>query len=154
MCKLAIEHPLDEPGSRKIQILDYLDIATTIIFSVEAALKIISYGFVANGMKSYLRNLWNTMDFGIVIVSIVSLSVRSQSLKSLKVFRLLKVLRPLRMIARNEGLKIALQALIMAVPNIASVTVISLLFFLIFGIIGVNYFKGKFYYCFTGAINS
>ena len=35
----------------------------------------------------------------------------------------------------------------MATPNIANVTIISLLFFLIFGIIGVNYFKGTFYEC-------
>ena len=37
----------------------------------------------------------------------------------------------------------------MATPNIANVTIISLLFFLIFGIIGVNYFKGTYYDCYT-----
>jgi len=37
----------------------------------------------------------------------------------------------------------------MAIPNIVNVIVISLLFFIIFGIIGVNYFKGAFYTCFT-----
>jgi len=35
----------------------------------------------------------------------------------------------------------------MAIPNIFNVIIISLLFFLIFGIIGVNYFKGAFFYC-------
>ena len=37
----------------------------------------------------------------------------------------------------------------MAIPNIVNVIVISLLFFIIFGIIGVNYFKGAFYSCYT-----
>lgn len=35
----------------------------------------------------------------------------------------------------------------MAVPNIGNVTIISALFFLIFGIMAVNYFKGKYNMC-------
>jgi hypothetical protein len=35
----------------------------------------------------------------------------------------------------------------MAVPNIFNVIIVSALFFVIFGIIGVNYFKGQFYNC-------
>jgi hypothetical protein len=37
--------------------------------------------------------------------------------------------------------------LINAIPGIFNVLVISLLFFLLFGIFGVNYFKGQFYFC-------
>ena len=37
----------------------------------------------------------------------------------------------------------------MAIPNIANVLIISLLFFLIFAIICVNFFKGKFSYCYN-----
>lgn len=35
----------------------------------------------------------------------------------------------------------------MAIPNIVNVIMIAALFFLIFGIIGVNFFKGLYYYC-------
>jgi hypothetical protein len=63
-----------------------------------------------------------------------------------------RVLRPLRVINRNEGLKIAVKALMMAIPNIANVTIIMLLFFLIFGIIGISYFKGKYFYCNTDSL--
>ena len=35
----------------------------------------------------------------------------------------------------------------MAIPNIFNVILISFLFFLIFGIIGINYFKGVYFYC-------
>jgi len=38
----------------------------------------------------------------------------------------------------------------MAVPNIINVIIVSLLFYIIFGIIGVNYFKGTFYSCSFG----
>ena len=40
-----------------------------------------------------------------------------------------------------------MRALMRAIPNILNITVIMLLFFLIFGVIGVSYFKGKLYYC-------
>lgn len=35
----------------------------------------------------------------------------------------------------------------MSIPDIFNVLIISLLFFLVFGIFSVNYFKGAFYYC-------
>ena len=35
----------------------------------------------------------------------------------------------------------------MSVPDIVNVFIISLLFFLVFGIFSVNYFKGAFHYC-------
>lgn len=44
-------------------------------------------------------------------------------------------------------MKLAVQTLIMAIPKIINVIIISLLVFLIFGILGVNYFKGSFYSC-------
>lgn len=59
----------------------------------------------------------------------------------------MKVFRPLRFIARNQGLKIAVFSLIHAIPSVFSIVIISGLFFLIFGIIAVSYFKGRFYYC-------
>ena len=51
------------------------------------------------------------------------------------------------MISRNEGLKIAVLSLINAGPGIINVMVISVMFFLLFGILGVTYFKGEFFHC-------
>ena len=51
------------------------------------------------------------------------------------------------MIQRNEGLRIALHALFMAIPNVLYVLVVAGLFFAIFGMTGVNMFKGQFYRC-------
>jgi hypothetical protein len=42
---------------------------------------------------------------------------------------------------------VAVRALFYAIPNILNITIIMLLFFLIFGVISVSYFKGKFYHC-------
>lgn len=43
-------------------------------------------------------------------------------------------------------------ALVHAIPNIINVFMIAMLFFVIFAIIGVNFFKGLFYYCETSQI--
>ena len=48
---------------------------------------------------------------------------------------------------RNEGLKVAVRALFFAIPNVINITLIMLLFFLVFAVILVSFFKGKMYYC-------
>jgi Ion transport protein len=143
---LAFENPLNDPNSNLVKNLVLTDIVFSSIFAFEAFAKIVANGFIFCGKDSYLRNGWNFIDFIIVVLSIVSLAIRGK-LKIFKVFRLLKVIRPIRVISRNKGLKIGIQALFMAVPNIFNVIIVSMLFFVIFGIIGVNYFKGQFYSC-------
>ena len=145
--QLAIENPLNNPKSALVKILYTVDIILTVIFFIEAAMKIIALGFVFNGKGSYLRDSWNVIDFIIVCFSVFSFTDFAEDYAFFKVFRLIRILRPLRVISRNEGLKLCIQSLIMAFPNIVNVTVISFLFFLIFGIIGVNYMKGAYFYC-------
>lgn len=67
----------------------------------------------------------------------------------MKVFRVLRVLRPLRVISRNEGLKLSLNSLFISIGALVNVVVIAFVFLLIFGVIGVNYFKGRYYYCYV-----
>jgi voltage-gated sodium channel len=95
-------------------------------------MKIITFGLLFNGKWSYLRRPWYVLDFIIVILSIVSQTPLSND------FKVIKVLRILRLISRHGGLKIAVRALYHALPNILNVTVIMLIFFLIFGVIGVS----------------
>jgi Ion transport protein len=144
---LALDNPLNAPNGTMSIFLYDADIILTSFFAIESALKIITLGFIFNGEGSYLKNGWNVIDFLVVIISIISLVITSNKLKIVKILRLLRVLRPLRVISRNKGLKIGIQALFMAVPSIGNVIIVSGLFFVIFGIIGVNYFKGTFFGC-------
>jgi voltage-dependent calcium channel T type alpha-1G len=89
------------------------------------------------------------MDFCIVCLSIISIVMRDVELGIIKVLRMLRVLRPLRMISRNPGLRIAVQSLINAIPDIGNVMVVSVLFLLLFAILGTNMYKGLFFYCLT-----
>lgn len=94
---LAFEHPLDDPDSEKVKVLEKIDIGMTTVFCLEALLKIISLGFVLNGSKSYLFESWNVLDFLIVSFSVVSLSIDT-NLSFVKVLRVARILRPLRLI--------------------------------------------------------
>lgn len=69
------------------------------------------------------------------------------NLNSIKVIRLMKILRPLRVISRNQGLKISIRTLGVALPGIFNVILVTFLFLFICGIIGVNYFKGRLFDC-------
>ena len=79
--------------------------------------------------------------------AIVGLFLGGSSLDKLKILRILRVLRPLRLISRNEGLKLAINSLFLSIPNIVNLMIICLVFVFLFGIIGVNMFKGKNYLC-------
>jgi hypothetical protein len=67
--------------------------------------------------------------------------------QAFKSFRTLRVLRPLRMIARNEGLKLVVNAIFMAIPAISNVIFVIVLVFLLFGAVAVSFFKGSFNSC-------
>ena len=49
--------------------------------------------------------------------------------------------------AKMEGMKVVVNALVGATPSIANVLLVCLIFWLIFAIIGVNTFMGKYYKC-------
>jgi len=145
---LTLENPLDDPTGQKTRALNYIDISFTSLFGLECALKVIELGFLFNGPNSYIRNPWNMMDFFILFMAIMSSSQGSdEQLKVVKALRMVRVIKPLRVISRNEGLKLAVLSLLNSVGGILHVLIISAMFFLLFSIFGINYFKGAFFSC-------
>uniref|UniRef100_A0A4W5MRI0 Ion transport domain-containing protein n=1 Tax=Hucho hucho TaxID=62062 RepID=A0A4W5MRI0_9TELE len=53
-----------------------------------------------------------------------------------------------RVISRAPGLKLVVETLITSLKPIGNIVLICCAFFIIFGILGVQLFKGKFFYCF------
>uniref|UniRef100_A0A8C1TJ83 Sodium channel protein n=1 Tax=Cyprinus carpio TaxID=7962 RepID=A0A8C1TJ83_CYPCA len=128
-------------------ILEYADRVFTYIFILEMLLKWVAYGFV-----KYFTNAWCWLDFFIVDVSIVSLIANAlgySDLGPIKSLRTLRALRPLRALSRFEGMRVVVNALVGAIPSIMNVLLVCLIFWLIFSIMGVNLFAGKYYYCFN-----
>lgn len=61
--------------------------------------------------------------------------------------RTLRALRPLRAMSRMQGMRVVVNALIQAIPSIFNVLLVCLIFWLIFAIMGVQLFSGKYYKC-------
>lgn len=74
---LALESPLENPDSKMNMILEYVDMGMTAVFTIEMILKIVAYGLIINGKKSYLRVGWNILDFIVVVCSLTSYVFRS-----------------------------------------------------------------------------
>jgi len=144
---LAVDSPLADPKSWLSVALGILNIIFTAIFAFEAVVKIVHLGFLMNGPHSYLRSPWNILDLVIVIISVIDLLLKGANLSFLRALRTVRVLRPLRMISRQRELKLVVDALLSSLPQIVNVSVVCGLFFLIFAIVGVNCFKGRFHAC-------
>ncbi|XP_033974995.1 sodium channel protein type 4 subunit alpha A [Trematomus bernacchii] len=126
-------------------ILEYADKVFTYVFIIEMLLKWVAYGF-----KTYFTNAWCWLDFFIVDISLISLAANFMGFSDLgpiKSLRTLRALRPLRALSRFEGMRVVVNALVGAIPSIFNVLLVCLIFWLIFSIMGVNLFAGKFYRC-------
>ena len=113
---LAIENPLSDTETNIMKVVIFLDHLMTVVFTLEVFLKIIVYGLIINGRKSFLRNLWHLVDLILVILSISSIVFKDVELNVFRVLRLFRILRPMRMITKNEGLRVSVLALFSSIP--------------------------------------
>ncbi|XP_051987756.1 voltage-dependent T-type calcium channel subunit alpha-1I-like [Xyrauchen texanus] len=147
---VALERPKILQGSLERLFLTVSNYIFTAIFVGEMTLKVVSMGLYL-GEQAYLRSSWNILDGFLVFVSlidiVVSMAGGAKILGVLRVLRLLRTLRPLRVISRAPGLKLVVETLITSLKPIGNIVLICCAFFIIFGILGVQLFKGKFYYC-------
>ncbi|XP_073830194.1 sodium voltage-gated channel paralytic isoform X30 [Musca autumnalis] len=142
---LALEdvHLPDRPVMQ--DILYYMDRIFTVIFFLEMLIKWLALGF-----KVYFTNAWCWLDFVIVMLSLINLVAVWSGLNDIAVFRsmrTLRALRPLRAVSRWEGMKVVVNALVQAIPSIFNVLLVCLIFWLIFAIMGVQLFAGKYFKC-------
>lgn len=149
---LAMERPIIPPNSKEREFLNVANYYFTFMFTLEMALKVIAKGLYY-GHGAYLSDNWNIMDGALVGLSLFDLMLSIVADRSprifgiLRVFRLLRSLRPLRVINRLMGLKLVVQTLLLSLRPIGNIVLICCTFFIIFGILGVQLFKGTFYYC-------
>ncbi|CAH2234985.1 jg18984 [Pararge aegeria aegeria] len=149
---LAMERPNIPPDSKERSFLSSANYVFTVVFAVEMFIKVVASGMFY-GADAYFTSGWNIMDGSLVIISIIDLLMSLVSESSprifgiLRVFRLLRSLRPLRVINRAPGLKLVVQTLLSSLRPIGNIVLICCTFFIIFGILGVQLFKGAFFYC-------
>ncbi|XP_039223001.1 sodium channel protein type 5 subunit alpha-like isoform X2 [Crotalus tigris] len=131
--------------------LDFLIVDISVICQIAT---ILGYDHLA-AMKSLrtlraLRPLRAVSRFESIRVSLISLIASSlgySEMGPIKSLRTLRALRPLRALSRFEGMRVVVNALVGAIPSIMNVLLVCLIFWLIFSIMGVNLFAGKFGKC-------
>lgn len=105
------------------------------IFTIELFIKLYVYG------KSFFKDGWNNFDFFIVAISWVP---TGGAFSSFRVFRILRALRALRLVTQLEKLRIIVQAIIASIPNVGWASVLLLVIFYIFSIMGTTLFAADF----------
>lgn len=93
-----------------------------------------------------MKDTWNILDFSIVLISLSEFAL-GDGVSVLKLLRTVRALRPLKLVTTNQQLKIAVQSLFMSIKDISNALIISFMFYLIFSIVFVNFFKGRMHLC-------
>ena len=127
---------LEIPGERLLNAgaLKWADIAFTLVFTLELALRVAALGFIVSP-HAYLRHKWNMLDFIIIAATWASYAIDelsptggSEHLRP-SVLRAVRALRPLRALRFFESM----QAVLDFLPYIMHVGVFMVFFFCVFG---------------------
>lgn len=109
--------------------------ACVIIFTIEILIKLYVYG------KEFFTDGWNNFDFILVAISWVP---TGGAFSSFRAFRVLRALRALRLVTNLQRLRIIVQAIIESIPNVGWASLLLLLIFYIFSIMGTTMFAADF----------
>uniref|UniRef100_A0A4W4FM08 Voltage-dependent calcium channel alpha-1 subunit IQ domain-containing protein n=1 Tax=Electrophorus electricus TaxID=8005 RepID=A0A4W4FM08_ELEEL len=149
---LAAEDPV-ATNSDWNKVLRYFDYVFTGVFTFEMIIKMIEQGLILHD-GSYFRDLWNILDFIVVVGALVAFALtnnKGRDIKTIKSLRVLRVLRPLKTIKRLPKLKAVFDCVVTSLKNVFNILIVYKLFMFIFAVIAVQLFKGKFFYCTDGS---
>ncbi|MCU6794960.1 ion transporter [Paenibacillus sp. WQ 127069] len=99
------------------------------IFTLEVILKVIVH------RRKYFKDGWNLFDFIVVAASIAFMQSQFVS-----VLRILRVLRILKTISSIHSLRRIITSLFMAIPTIGSISLLMIIVFYIYGVVGATFF--------------
>ena len=114
------------------QVLHVLDAICLSVFVVEIALKLYAQGW------RFFRDAWNVFDFLVVAIALMPGS------NGLAVLRALRVLRVLRLISVMPALRRVVDALVRAVPGIASIALLLVIIFYVGAVMATTLFGEHF----------
>ncbi|KAJ3594452.1 hypothetical protein NHX12_003759 [Muraenolepis orangiensis] len=152
---LAAEDPVCTNSDRN-KVLRYFDYVFTGVFTFEMIIKMIDQGLILHD-GSYFRDLWNILDFIVVVGALIAFALtnnKGRDIKTIKSLRVLRVLRPLKTIKRLPKLKAVFDCVVTSLKNVLNILIVYQLFMFIFAVIAVQLFKGKFFYCTDGSMNT
>ena len=139
---LAIDLPAQQESFSKTtkDCFTAFDYFITSAFSLELALVLF-----AVGGANYVRSPWNLLDFLVVVVSWLSIALSGGD--HLAMLRALRALRVLKLAAHAPGVRVVIYSLYRSLPAVSHVIAVFVVFLLIFGILGMQLFGGRFSFC-------
>lgn len=130
---VGVETNIEEPTAKQQSIFALLDWVITCVFIFEILVKVVAEEFEP---LRFFKSNWNTFDLLVVgcsfIPSIGDLAV---------ILRLLRLLRVLKLIKSMPQLAVIVNALVMGVSSIGFISAILVLFFYVFAIVGIFFFR-------------
>ncbi|WP_413694209.1 ion transporter [Psychromonas sp. KJ10-2] len=115
-----------------LQVLSVLDVAITVIFLAEIIIRFIG----EPNKKRFFFNAWNVFDTFIVLVSLIPIEDSELAVLG----RLVRIFRVLRMVSIIPELRILINSLIKALPQLGYVMLLMFIIFYIYAAIGTTFF--------------
>jgi voltage-gated sodium channel len=115
-----------------MQLVKWLDFAITIIFLVEITIRFIA----EENKKRFFHSGWNVFDTLIVVVSLIPIDDSEMAL----IGRLVRIFRVLRMISIIPELRMLLNSLLRAMPQLGYVLLLMFIIFYIYAAVGATFF--------------
>eukprot|EP01079_Euglenida_sp_SAG-EU17-18_P005458 gene5458-975_t len=128
-------------------VMFYLDVFFICIFSLEAVVKIVGLGFWNPGKVStcYIKDKWNVFDMFLLIMLYVSFITRG--VPYMRWTRVFRTVRPLRLAHHNKHTNVIFTALLDSLFDIGNIFLGLVFCYWVFGLLGVQLFKGDFDFC-------
>lgn len=115
-----------------LQVVSVLDVAITLIFLIELVIRFIG----EENKKRFFHNGWNIFDTVIVVASLIPVQESDMAF----IGRLLRIFRVLRMVSIIPELRVLLNSLLKALPQLGYVMLLMFIIFYIYAAIGATLF--------------
>ena len=120
------------------QLVDNSEILFTVFFTFECFVKIMALGLIMD-QSCYLRDMWNWLDFIVVVAALIQNLNIISNVSSLRTFRLF---RPLRTLSAVPSMKILVNTLFQSSGQLVYIIVLDMFFILTFAIFGLQMWGG------------
>ena len=115
-------------------VMSYLDISITLFFLIEILIRF----FAEPSKRQFFKNGWNVFDTLVVAISLIPVDEASMALLA----RLVRVFRVLRLISVVSELRLLINSLLQALPQLGYVMLLMFIIFYIYAAIGSFLFEG------------
>ena len=155
---LALESPFEAPDTTTGEILNVSDFMFNLVFYFEVIVSWMAFGLFWTPDSYLRRDIWNVFDFVLVAMTFAGEMLTTFGNKSggstasaLRAVRVMRAVRPFRFVRRFEGLRVVVSALVKSVAPLRNLIFVFFCVFTLWGIMGVQMFKGSFYSCSDGS---